>query len=491
MKILFVVQDVDYYPQMGICQLSAIAKEEGFEAELGILSKENVMDKIFIKNLFKKGYLVDLICYSGCTGEHKYYVEFNKKLCKRHYNKKELSCFLEKPITLIGGPHATFFPEVLEEGDFDYLIQGEAEIEFRKFLKRLKEGNLPHKRILKSDKLVHNLDKLPFPDRSLFYDNPLCKETGQLGTKHFQVGRGCPYDCSYCFNHALKKMYPGQKYVRRHSVDYVIKEIKKVRKKYPIEMIKFYDDVFTYGATPWLKEFAEKYPKEIGIPFFTLMRFDLMTDEVGRLLSKAGCKVLQISLETINTNIRNRILKRNMSKKQILDGWKICKKYGFTLILDTMLGLPTSTFQDELDSLNFLIDNGFEYSGFPIYQPYPKTELGEYCIKKGWFDGDYNKFHLAYNHHSVLSCYDKKYNKKLRNLSTLGTVAVRYPWLKWLITKVLIHLPYNKLYFLMFYFARMRFHAKRVYNYKHSWKEWWKILWKSLRVEKQKKEDEK
>ena len=48
--------------------------------------------------------------------------------------------------------------------------------------------------------LIHDLGSLPHPDRHLVYD----KHDAGLRSpiKHFMASRGCPYACTYCFNHA-------------------------------------------------------------------------------------------------------------------------------------------------------------------------------------------------------------------------------------------------------------------------------------------------
>ncbi len=78
----------------------------------------------------------------------------------------------------------------------------------------------------------------------------------------------CPYNCTYCFNHALFELY-GSKAKRFASVAWttIIEEINGVRARYPLEFVVFVDDTFVVCAT-WLEEFAEKFPQEVGLPFF-------------------------------------------------------------------------------------------------------------------------------------------------------------------------------------------------------------------------------
>jgi len=382
-KILF-IKERDNYPPLGIMQLSAIAKEEGVETSASTIEKANLNG-------------VDLVAYGLTTGEHKKYVEFNRKI--------------DVP-SLVGGPHATFFPEVQEEGKFDYLIQGEAEVPFRDFIRKLKRGIRPEKRIMGEP--VKDLDSLPFPDRTLF-------EGGQS----FMIGRGCPYSCTYCFNHVQREMFPGTK-LRRHSVDYAIEELKQI-KKYNPTAIKIFDDVLTLKVDDWFRNMFERYRREIGIPFWALNRYDLITEEFVSILSSAGCRALQLSIEAVDDEVRNKMLKRNMSIDQILSGQKICNDHGIKVIANVMIGLPHFDLKKDFDAVRFCVENKLDYVDFPIYQPYPRTKLGDFCIKQGYFDGNYNRIGSSYNDRSVLSGWTDKEKDILSKLSMLGTVAVLRP----------------------------------------------------------------
>lgn len=104
---------------------------------------------------------------------------------------------------------------------------------------------------------------------------------------NFITSRGCPHNCSYCFNHKLKEMYAGQRYIRRRSVDNVIEEIRQAANNYNLEKVHFEDDTFNIGKQ-WLKEFAAKYPK---IPFKCNLRANLVDEEIIRLLSDKETRV--------------------------------------------------------------------------------------------------------------------------------------------------------------------------------------------------------
>lgn len=56
------------------------------------------------------------------------------------------------------------------------------------------------------------------------------------------------------------------------------------------------DDTFVLSKG-WLGEFAEEYPKKIGLPFFCNTRANLVTEEQVRLLKKAGAFCVGMGIE--------------------------------------------------------------------------------------------------------------------------------------------------------------------------------------------------
>ena len=52
-----------------------------------------------------------------------------------------------------------------------------------------------------SRELIMDLNKIQFPDRDILYGAD--KGVRDFHTKCFIASRGCPYKCSYCYNHKL------------------------------------------------------------------------------------------------------------------------------------------------------------------------------------------------------------------------------------------------------------------------------------------------
>ena len=66
-----------------------------------------------------------------------------------------------------------------------------------------------------------------------------------MPNKQFLAGRGCPYMCTYCHNNIQNTMFKGcGATIRKKSVDYLLEEIKDVKRRYPLKVVVFQDDTF-------------------------------------------------------------------------------------------------------------------------------------------------------------------------------------------------------------------------------------------------------
>src|SRR5262249_40100171 len=232
--------------------------------------------------------------------------------------------------------------------------------------------------------LIHDLSSLPMPDRSLVYDKHIYTRNSPI--KHFMGSRGCPYQCTYCFNHAYYQIYKREKRGHQRDVDHLCDEINWVAQNYRLEQVIFLDDLFIIFQD-WLEEFAEVYPKRVGIPFFCNVRANLMTPEKTALLKKAGCATVSMGIEAANDRIRNDLLKRKMTKETMIEAGRMIRDAGIHLSATNILGIPTGTLADDLATMKLNSDSRISYAHAFLFQPYPGTELGQYAEDNGFMAG--------------------------------------------------------------------------------------------------------
>ena len=110
-KVLWVEKQIDYEPQ-GIMSISAVLKEAGHDVALTIAAQEDPVQ-------FAKDYQPDIIGYSMMTGSQHYYLKLNRRIKEALNGNRVMS--------VVGGPHPTFFPDIVNEDSVDGVCVGEGE----------------------------------------------------------------------------------------------------------------------------------------------------------------------------------------------------------------------------------------------------------------------------------------------------------------------------------------------------------------------------
>ena len=397
MKILFVYPNIVESPKdisTGLAMLAAVCKKKGHQVSL-IDSSFGITDLEVIKKA--KEFNPNLVAITIATNDFEYAVHLSTLLKKT----------LKVPI-IAGGYHPTTAPEeAIAKECFDMICIGEGEetlldvadaVEKNKSLYKIKnlwikktvEGRM---KIIKNpiNPLIENLDSLPFPYRELFDYKRYLK--WNHGTVTFISTRGCPFNCSYCINNLLIKMYKGKGcYVRFRSIDHLFKEIKEVLNRYSsfIKNIEFYDDTFTLNQER-LKEFCKRYKKEIGLPFNLNARVNAVNLEMFKLLKEAGCVRVSMGVECGDDYIRNKILKRNMTDEQIISTFKAAKDAGLKTCSFNMIGIPFETKESIKKTINLNRKCKPDYVGVTIFNAFHGIELYELCKKNNWIKEGYAK----------------------------------------------------------------------------------------------------
>jgi len=170
--------------------------------------------------------------------------------------------------------------------------------------------------------------------------------------------------------------------LRRRSVDNVIEELKTNRQKIGFRSVYFWDDAFIINKK-WLKEFSSKYREEIGLPFHCLSRPEDIDESAVALLQNAGCKHVNMGIESGSESIRRKILDRQMSDEQIIHAARLIKEHGMKLNVFNMFGIPTEGPEEmwETAALNEKISPHGTFAF--IFSPFPGTAITDYARREG------------------------------------------------------------------------------------------------------------
>ncbi|HOX37995.1 MAG TPA: radical SAM protein [Candidatus Brocadiia bacterium] len=423
MKILFVHEDFAVtYPQ-GMAYLSGALKEAGHETRLEFARHRDFLERV-------SKFRPDVLAYSVMTGVHTYYLDVNLRV------KRELPEL--KAVSVFGGPHATFAPGLIEREGVDAVCVGEGENSFREFVDCLADGKdytaVAGFHVRTKDGIVRNepaplvsdLDSLAQPDYNLFFDaDPLA---GRMIPKVFMPFRGCPFPCAFCFNHKARQLYAGKgRWIRAHSVEYILKAIEDVRERHAVPFVRFDSDNFLLFPE-WLEEFAEKYPQRVGVPFEVHLRLDEVDEKKADLLVRAGCRKVEVGVEAGSDRVRMELMNRKMDKDTILRGCRILNDRGFALVCNNIIGSPSETFTEALETARLNADARPSYAAGYLYTPLPGTSMAEFAVEQRYFDGDFDKVGFAgFYGSSVLRYDDPMEKRRLENLQKLLGISVAFP----------------------------------------------------------------
>lgn len=465
MKVMFIVNDLGVNEPFGPMILSAILKKKGHETILGVINKEDLIQKIF-------SWKPDILAFSMMSVDIENMKKFNDKL------RKKIKIF-----SILGGPHATLNRDIIDDPGIDAICVGEGEEAIIDVVERLERGEnlegIPNiitssDAPLKLRNLIKDVDTIPFMDRDLVYAYP---EMARFGIKGIWTSRGCVFPCPYCFNNRTNTLFQRKgRIVRRRSVSSIIQETKELVAKYRVAFIRIQDDVFVYKSDKWLKEFSERWFDEIGIPFYCLLRSELITEEMAFYLKKAGCFSICMSIESSDDTVRNRMLRRKISNKKLEEAFRIFKKVGINVYANNMLALPFTNLEHDIASMDFAIKVKPEMPNFSIFMPYPGTDLGDYCRKVGIYDPQKDGIDYGMRNMSPLTCFSDQEKKVQYNLCQLAIVAVKFPRLRNLIANHLIYWKPNKLFFILHYLFAITSYGRKIFYFKHTFKEYIELI---------------
>ncbi len=432
MDVLF-VHDNGFVESLGVCEISALLKHHGFSVDLMLLSHETDPFQRIHKDKPR------VVAFSCMTGYHNNVVAFARAL------KEEFPSIF----TIMGGPHPTYYPKIIDRVPaLDAICVGEGELAMLDLVRALSSGqscrhiaNLHVRADGRVERnslrpLIEDLDAFPLPDRALYYDS--YGFLAGVTMKRFITGRGCPYQCTFCFNEQYNSMYRKRGSVmRRKSVGRVIAEVDEVRSRWALASLHFSDDIFVMGDA-WLEEFCAKYGKSVNIPFTLNLCFDQLTERRTRLLAEAGCAGCAVGLESGNEELRNFILGKRLKKTGILRGADLLRSHGLKIMTTNMTGLPGETEADAIGTLELNLRIRSDFGRTYFFWPFPGTELTNRAVADGLLPAsiDYDTFGV---HHAWIADTPRGLRLK-RNVANVFSFVIMFPW-TWPYLKQCMRLP--------------------------------------------------
>ena len=158
-------------------------------------------------------------------------------------------------------------------------------------------------------------------------------------------------------------------------------------------------------------------------------------------------RCVEFGIEAGNERIRREIYKKRVSNNDIIRGGELLHRKGIKFLTFNMVGAPFETVEEMGETIRLNQQIKTDYPWCSIMQPYPGTEIFNYCLEKGLIDKKTEIDSFTYFEKSVLRQGNQT---TLKNVQKLFFLFSKFPFLN-RFYKTLVKFPFNNLYTLIFY----------------------------------------
>jgi radical SAM superfamily enzyme YgiQ (UPF0313 family) len=314
-------------------------------------------------------------------------------------------------VVIVGGPHASVAArDALGCRDMDIAVRGEGEVTIVELLAALERGGgleqVKGITFRKGGEIVENpareliedLDALCFPNESAPGVLKDYEQYPPFAFANIFAVRGCPFDCYFC---SSRKIWTRR--TRFRSVGNVIQEIKLLQKR-GVRRVRFDDDMFGVNKKH-IRELCEALRQECpGLQWECEIHLSLVDDETVAQMKSAGCRLIQIGIESGSNEIL-KVMRKRYTIEQALAACRLIRKHGVKLEAFFMLGFPYDTEKTILETYEAIKKSQVDKVGYNVFTPFPGTEAYQYCKDSGLITDDHDP--AQFNYHSPKNCFVK------------------------------------------------------------------------------------
>lgn len=353
---------------VGILVLASIAREEGV-TDLQVLNLpiRGEEDK-FIKRLSGS----NIVGFSSiCTTYPQTLVL--AKVVKESMPKAKI---------VMGGPQATTTAAETMSlfNQIDIIFKGEADVSWRQYIqtelnnKDIDLQQIPgivwrkNWKVIESEppQIIEDIDSTSIPAFDLY---PAMAGKSEVSV---EIGRGCPFSCTFCStNTFFKRRY------RTKSPERIIKELNIMNRLYENQKFHFIHDSFVVNKhiTEAVCDALRQHPKQYQ--WNCSARADQVNVRTLELLKSSGCKGIYFGIETGSDKMQKAI-KKNLRVKDAMATVNMAKDMGFHVTTSFIMGFPNESTDDlkqTLDVYLHLKAKGHRFVQLHILAPLLGSEL--------------------------------------------------------------------------------------------------------------------
>lgn len=262
---------------------------------------------------------------------------------------------------VFGGPQADIsaVDTLLEIPYVDYICCGEGELTVVPFFSSLLKGqpdlSVPglvyrsNGQVVQNPRpaLIEDLDSLPDVDYSMFGQMDLSSNAKPF---LIDVGRGCPFGCTYCST----KTFWGRKY-RLKSPQRIFHEVKRLHDLYGITFFAFSHDMFTMNRQQVIETCRLLRTLAFPVSWTCSARIDCLDRELIDIMTEAGLTRIFIGLETGSARMQ-KLINKNLKLDRALELLRYLEHKGLRVVISFIYGFPEETEDDISQTLSLIAD---------------------------------------------------------------------------------------------------------------------------------------
>ena len=314
-------------------------------------------------------------------------------------------------ITLAGGGLPSAAYKLMLEGcpQLDAICKGEGEQPMRDLLDaddpwqtiRAHKSWIAREELAKNKipqhTFIENLDDIPpFDFKSinldLYNNRSIDKQHARRPKREMAIhtSRGCPFLCVFCSNPSLH----GRD-VRTMSVDRVVADVRRMKEKFGMTVLLLEDDHFFNDRDRAKEILRELATLDIRVEFPNGVAVYAIDDEVAKLFSKAGVSAVALAVESGSDHVLNNIIRKPLKKRLIRPAVEALRKFDVRSHVFIVIGLPGEQDEHRQETMQMLLDCGFDWVHVFLAMPIFGSRLYDICIEKGYIDNPQSQDFVA------------------------------------------------------------------------------------------------
>lgn len=204
------------------------------------------------------------------------------------------------------------------------------------------------------------------------------------------TSRGCPFLCVFCSNPSLH----GRE-VRFMSVERVVADAKRMRDEFGMTVLMLEDDHFFHDKERARRLLRELAKLGIRCEFPNGAAVYAIDDEMAKLLAEAGVSAVALAVESGSDHVLNNIIKKPLKKKLIKPAVEALRKHGVRSHVFIVTGLPGEQDEHRQETLEMLLENGFDWIHIYLAIPIFGSRLYDICVENGYIENTANENFVA------------------------------------------------------------------------------------------------